>query len=662
MQSENSTVMDNRIFGLDIGTRSVVGIVGCFEGDKFKVVAFSSREHQTRSMIDGQIHDIEKVTATIREVKEDLELQFGHPLRKVSIAAAGRVLKTALVKVNEPCDPTVAIDYDLVNALELSGMEKAHQQINQNQGQREMGYHCVGYTVAKYYLNDYPIATLIGHTGKTIGADVLATFLPQEVVDSLYAVVAKSGLEVYSLTLEPIAAIHLAIPEQFRLLNIALIDIGAGTSDIAITKHGSIVAYGMIPYAGDELTETIMHKYLVDFQTAERMKIESAAGVELISFQDIIGLSHQASLNDVRSTMAEACGNLTEMIAAKINELNGGKPTSAVFVVGGGGQIHNFTEQLSERLGLPAERVAIRGKGVMENIDFSRIGLEQSPDLVTPVGICLTGYKNRKGDFIQVYLNEEPMRIFNNNNLTVMEVAAFKGYDPEKLITRNGRSLNYMINGSNASLSGELGRPARVYVNGLETAMTQPIAMNDSIVIIPSKRGQDATLTFGELENKLTATITVNGTIFPMRPVIKLDGNSVSLDMQISDGDRIEIEWPTLDDFMSANGQPREGRRFYAHHGPVGGSYRLEPEDIIRVEDDKSVAILVQVNLQQVRMTGKESYVFVDVFDYIDFDLTKPKGIIKCFVNGLSADYMMPLKDGDTVEVFWSDRNSIIKQ
>ena len=84
---------------------------------------------------------------------------------------------------------------------------------------------------------------------------MLATFLPQEVVESLYTVVQGADMEVYSLTLEPIAAINVAIPEQYRLLNIALVDVGAGTSDIAITKNGSIVAYGMIPMAGDELTE-----------------------------------------------------------------------------------------------------------------------------------------------------------------------------------------------------------------------------------------------------------------------------------------------------------------------------------------------------------------------------------------------------------------------
>ena len=76
-------------------------------------------------------------------------------------------------------------------------------------------------------------------------------------MDGLYSAVELAGLHVASLTLEPIAAINMAIPEKFRLLNIALVDVGAGTSDISIVKDGSIIAFGMIPLAGDEVTEAI---------------------------------------------------------------------------------------------------------------------------------------------------------------------------------------------------------------------------------------------------------------------------------------------------------------------------------------------------------------------------------------------------------------------
>ena len=75
----------------------------------------------------------------------------------------------------------------------------------------------------------------------------------------------KIDLDVASITLEPIAAINAAIPENLRLLNLVMVDIGAGTSDIAVCTGGSVIGYTMATVAGDEITEMLMKDYLVDF-------------------------------------------------------------------------------------------------------------------------------------------------------------------------------------------------------------------------------------------------------------------------------------------------------------------------------------------------------------------------------------------------------------
>lgn len=89
----------------------------------------------------------------------------------------------------------------------------------------------------------------------------------------LYKVMDNIGLDVGFMTLEPIAAIEAAVPNNIRLLNVALVDIGAGTSDIAITKDGTIAAYAMTSTAGDEITEMLAKTYLLDFDTAEAVKM-----------------------------------------------------------------------------------------------------------------------------------------------------------------------------------------------------------------------------------------------------------------------------------------------------------------------------------------------------------------------------------------------------
>ena len=87
---------DKMVFGLDIGTRSIVGTVGYKTSERgFTVVAQCTKMHETRAMMDGQIHDIGSVAATISQVRKELEQQTGRKLNDVCIAAAGRVLNTA---------------------------------------------------------------------------------------------------------------------------------------------------------------------------------------------------------------------------------------------------------------------------------------------------------------------------------------------------------------------------------------------------------------------------------------------------------------------------------------------------------------------------------------------------------------------------------------
>ena len=238
-QSRNETL----VFGLDIGTRSIVGVVGYMERNRFKVIAMAEQKHETRAMLDGQIHDISLVTKTVKSVIQNLESELNIKLEKVNIAAAGRFLKTVNSKAELDLNKDESINSEWIKTLELKAIKEAEESI----AKEVVGeLYCVGYSVVNYYLNGYIISNLLGHKGENISVEIIATFLPKSVVDSLYSVMDKCGLRVSSLTLEPIAAIEAVVPQKLRLLNIALVDIGAGTSDIAISADQSIVAYGIM--------------------------------------------------------------------------------------------------------------------------------------------------------------------------------------------------------------------------------------------------------------------------------------------------------------------------------------------------------------------------------------------------------------------------------
>lgn len=539
------------VFGLDIGTRSIVGTVGYRTSTNgFVVVAQESVEHETRAMLDGQIHDIQAVADTIIQVKQKLEQLIGRKLTDVCIAAAGRVLKTVVACAEMHFNYETVVTNEHVYSLDMLGVEKAYDLLRQEQQNDDIHFYCVGYSVIRYYQNDYPITNLEGHKANTIRTELIATFLPDEVVDGLYAAVEKAGLYVANLTLEPIAAMNVAIPEKFRLLNIALVDVGAGTSDISITNDGSIIAYGMIPSAGDEITEALARHYLLDFGEAEKMKCQSTMRKQ-VTVHDIMGLSHKISSEEIAEVAEPVVREITTRVADRIKELNGGKPVSAVFVVGGGGKMMGFEETLADNLGIPKERVALRGSEVMGQIEFLQKNIKVDSLLVTPVGICLNYYE-QKNNFIFVTLNGERIKLYDNSKLTVVDAAMQMGYPNEDLFPKRGKALNYSVNGEKRMKRGEPGDSAVVNLNGKESALSGALSQNDKIEIKASTAGKDAVMTIGEIPEYHSAIHF----IFNRKPItcprfVQVNGELASQYYEIQENDEIEIlEYYTLEQVL----------------------------------------------------------------------------------------------------------------
>ncbi|MDO5403843.1 MAG: cell division FtsA domain-containing protein, partial [Eubacteriales bacterium] len=486
---------ENLVFGLDIGTRTIVGVVGFMERNKFHVVAMAEQEHKTRAMLDGQIHDIYKVGDTIRLVKNRLEKELNKVLSEVCIAAAGRVLRTVRQSASVDLEEETRITAEQIYSLNLLAVEKAHEKINKDSA--DVSFYYVGNTPVSYQLNGYEINNLEGHKADRIGVELIATFLPKEVVDGLYEAVEYAGLHVASLTLEPIAAMNIAIPEQYRLLNIGLIDVGAGTSDICITKDGSVIAYGMIPHAGDEITELIAKKYLVDFNTAEKIKVSANNKKKgLVSFKDIMGLTQKVSVDEIKAVAADVIESMSKETAAKITELNGGKSVNAVFVVGGGGKMTGYTDKIADCLKIPRERVAVRGKEVLTTVEFDIEDFKKDSLYVTPVGIC-TNYYTQKNNFVFVTVNNQRVKMYDTSTLTVVDAVMQIGFPNELLFPRRGKGITYTVNGKARLARGSAGEGAVVTLNGKNENLNTLIGQNDEIEIDESTVVEEASITIG---------------------------------------------------------------------------------------------------------------------------------------------------------------------
>ncbi len=527
------------VFGLDIGTRSIVGTVGYLNGSRFHVLAQCAKEHETRSMLDGQIHDIAKVGQTINFVKEKLENDLNRKLTEVCIAAAGRVLRTVTTHVEQDFEEDHVVTAEDIYSLSTMGVEQAYEEFLKNDDS-DMKFYCVGYTPMRYYMNGYQISNLEGHKVRNMAVDMIATFLPDDVVDGLYKAVEFAGLHVANLTLEPIAAIQVAIPEKFRMLNMALVDVGAGTSDISITRDGTITAYGMIPVAGDSLTEILVQHCLVDFETAEHIKRQTSAR-ETVEYQDIMGLTQTITAKEVDKILEEHVGKMTRMVAECIRELNGDKSVSAVFVVGGGGMIPGYTEHLAKELEIVKERVAIRGPEVMQNIQFEIEHPRRDAMMVTPIGICLSYYE-QSNNFIYVQFNDKHVKLYDNGKLSVADAAVQAQFTNEDLFPKRGTPLNFTVNGKSRIVRGEQGEAAVIRLNGDSADIYTQVHNGDWVEVVPSTAGDPAVLELGRLpELSEQIHVVVNGTKISLPKTAAVNGMTENEFYRIRENDDVQV-------------------------------------------------------------------------------------------------------------------------
>lgn len=703
-RTETEKRPEEYIFALDIGTRSVIGIVGVPEGDRLRIAAVESQEHEKRAMIDGQIEDIEQVSRVAHSVKERLEKRLGHALKHVCVAAAGRALRTQKATFELELPDGKPIGQELICRLEAGAIEAAERQFEPGAGDDHV-FYLVGYSVVEYRLDDYPISSLLEHRGKRIAVDVIATFLPREVVDSLYTAMHKIGLEVASLTLEPIAAMNAAIPEKLRLLNLALVDIGAGTSDIAISKDGSVVAYTMATVAGDEITEAIMKKYLVDFSSAEKIKHRMDGGTE-ISYQDILGFEHTLTSAQLRDELEPDMRALCAEISRDIVKANGGAP-SAVFLVGGGSKLPGMCGCVAQCLNLPENRVAIGGNNFLLHVLPPDIDIT-GPEYATPLGIAVSAALNLISDSFSITLNGAKAKLFRSRELTVLDVLMMNGYSYNQLMSRSGRSVIVELNGENRIFRGGLPELAGVRLNGKESTVSALVKAGDEIEFTPAVPGKDAEpLLYEAVPFSDPGTVTFLGFACPIGTQARVNGLPAAPDQKLKHHDRVEYEQLSmLGDLLRSLGGD-EKKSYLVNGFPAHGDTILtdgdvitefsEPEEVsgsepstfpqaeaplpqpeaepdLELDDEPEApatevnskaaepepsapALCVTLNRDRLPLPPKEGdapYYLVDMLNFVNIDLSKPNGRkIVIRINGQDAAYLQKLEEGDEIDIHW---------
>ncbi|MEG1043695.1 MAG: rod shape-determining protein [Oscillospiraceae bacterium] len=685
---ENAIIPDlsgkDIVFALDIGTRSVIGLIGYFDGEFFNVIDSEIQNHSHRCMVDGQIQDIGMVSAVVLNVKKKLEERNNLQLKEVSIAAAGRALITENSFCERKIDSTIPITKELISSLEMEAVQGALKTIEASSLDKK-DFYCVGHSVVTQTLDKYPITNLVGHKGENVRIEIIAAFLPSTVVESLYTAMNEADLKAKTITLEPIAAINALIPEELRMLNLALVDIGAGTSDIAISRDGTVVSYEMATIAGDEITESLIKTFLVDFQTAEKIKISLSNNTEKFHFTDILGFSYEKTYDEVFGALSSSLDSLVETICQKIIEINKTAPT-AIFLAGGGSLIPNISNSIADRLKMDKNRVAIKSNNYLKNVKGDLQNLN-NPQYVTPIGIALTAIGKESFDFYSVTLNGERIRIFDKDAVTVSDVLSLGGIKSKQLIGLSGRSLIYELDGKKITQYGGMSVHGKILVNSQEANIRTEVKTGDKIEVTYGENGENANITINDIVNsKGQGEAMLEDIIIPLKTFVTVNGENVTFDYIIKNYDIIKTTTikTVFDAAIFAHISVSEND-FYLSEEKVGLMYKIQDGDIFTckkkqaenlfqqrksaqpianepidkdnsgiLNERNSISVIIN-GFQQKMPIGKNGALplFAEATAYADIDLKNPQGNVLIKLNGENTSYTTVLSDGDVIDIGW---------
>ncbi|CDQ39287.1 cell division protein FtsA [Virgibacillus salexigens] len=707
--------MKDRIFALDIGTRSVTGIILQKQDQRYHMLDFFTLEHKDRSMRDGQIHNVVAVADTINQVKHHLSDKYG-TLEKVYVAAAGRALMTTQATASVKLQDKPITTEETIRHLELSAVQAAQAKLAVEEQTANLStYYCVGYSVLHYQIDNQQIGSLIDQRGDEATVEIIATFLPRVVVESLLAALTRANLQMEALTLEPIAAIHVLIPESMRRLNVVLVDIGAGTSDIAITNQGTIVAYGMVPVAGDEITEAVSDQYLLDFSIAEKTKRSIVNNGEAV-VKDILGFESTINYDTFVNDISTAIDYLASQVAEEILRLNS-HPPKAVMLVGGGSLTPNITSTIAEKLQLPVNRVAVRG---IDNIDqlSSSENLPIGPEFVTPIGIAISANQHPV-QYVSVSVNNSTIRLFELRKLTVGDCLIQAGIDIKKWYGKPGIASMITVNGKEITIPGQYGQPPEIQVNEFLSSVDMPITDGDQISIRKGEDGDSPYVTIEELLGDIRPiAIYVNDQLRPLYPIYKVNQQRQNKTYTLKDGDK--IQWhqscrvgEVIHTVSNENLSTEEsfivyvnkesikfsvGTSIFVNNRRVDPGHKLRQGDRVHYVHTKeptvkhlldrlkkdywySIAIhfnkeIIQLSQPRYSIKGQQglinqdtvlrhndhieifekeqpSFIFQDIFRYIDLDVTTMNGNFSILINQRPSGFTDPIHHGDRLEIIW---------
>ncbi|PRY12731.1 cell division protein FtsA [Pontibacter ummariensis] len=379
---------DKIVVGLDIGTTKVCALVGR-KNEFGKLEILGMGKATSEGVVRGIVSNIDKTVEAIRRAIRQAEEQSGINIGVVNVGIAGQHIKSLQHNgsiTRQVTDHEIRLEdvnrltNDMYRLVTPPGSEIIH-------------------VMPQEYKVDYEegIVDPVGMSGVRLEGNFHIITAQSNAINNINKCVSRAGLEVDQLILEPLASSMSVLSEEEKEAGVALVDIGGGTTDLAIFKDNIIRHTAVLPFGGNIITSDIKQGCMVMQNQAEQLKVkfgkaiaDEASENEIVSIPGLRDRTpKEISIKNLAYIIEARMEEIVELVYAEIVRSGYANSLAAgIVVTGGGAQLQNLV-QLTEYITGMDTRIGYPN----EHLGRSKVDAVKSPMYATSVGLVLAGYQ-----------------------------------------------------------------------------------------------------------------------------------------------------------------------------------------------------------------------------------------------------------------------------
>lgn len=271
---------NDHLVALDIGTEYVKALIGRVDDDgDIEIIGVGRRHQKLSDMKAGAISDIASVVDNCDQALSEAETMAGVSARQSVIGIAGELVKgtTMTIRVSrKSADKTIDIDEmeKIIRLVQQRAETKAKQQLAWELGGKEVTIRLVNSALVNIEIDGYPVTNPIGFQGQNVVVQLYTAFAPMIHIGALEKTAQELDLDLIAVAAEPFAVARAVIGDkQNQNLSAILMDVGGGTTDIAVIDDGGVQGTKMFGIGGRAYTHAIEREVGVSFDQAETLKL-----------------------------------------------------------------------------------------------------------------------------------------------------------------------------------------------------------------------------------------------------------------------------------------------------------------------------------------------------------------------------------------------------